>query len=72
MNSTVGTESAPEGLWPGDLGTLTFNSRRALVSLIKGPLITSQKHPELWNAVVSDTDALQRWLADILDRKSVV
>lgn len=65
MNSTVGTESAPEGLWPGDLGTLTFNSRRALVSLIKGPLITSQKHPELWNAVVSDTDALQRWLADI-------
>lgn len=57
--------SASEGLWPGDLGTLTFNSRRALVFLIKGPLITSEKHPELWNAVVSDSDALQRWLADI-------
>lgn len=55
----------PDGLWPGDLGSLTFNSRRALVSLIKGPLITSEKHPDLWNAVVSDTDALQRWLADI-------
>lgn len=54
-----------DGLWPGDLGSLTFNSRRALVSMIKGPLITSEKHPELWNAVVSDTDALQRWLADI-------
>lgn len=58
-------EQAADGLWPGDLGTLTFNSRRALVFLIKGPLITSQKQPELWNAVISDTDALQRWLADI-------
>lgn len=54
-----------EGLWEGDTGSLALTSRRALVQLLKGPLITYDKHPELWNAILSDTAALKSRLADV-------
>lgn len=53
------------GLWEGDTGTLALASRRALVQLLKGPLITHDKHPELWNAILSDAVALRSRLADV-------
>lgn len=55
----------PEGLWEGDTGSLTVDSRRALVQLLKGPLINYNKQPELWNAILSDTAALKSRLADV-------
>lgn len=58
-------EDSREGFWDGDTGSLALTSRRALVQLIKGPLITYDKHPELWNAILSDTAALKSRLADI-------
>lgn len=58
-------ERPDDGLWDGDTGTLTLTSRRALVQLLKGPLITHDKHPELWNAILSDSTALRSRLADL-------
>lgn len=52
-------------LWPGDAGTLSFASRRALSRLLTGPLVQSHRQPEIWAAVVSDEPALRSRLADV-------
>lgn len=54
-----------QGLWPGDTGTLSFASRRALSRLLTGPLVQSHRQPEIWAAVVSDEPALRSRLADV-------
>lgn len=59
------TEARFDGLWPGDSGSLTYASRRALVDLLKGPLITADRKKETWNAILSDTEALRSWLHDV-------
>ncbi|GAC56646.1 hypothetical protein GOHSU_12_00360 [Gordonia hirsuta DSM 44140 = NBRC 16056] len=53
------------GHYPGDLGTLAPASRRALVQLLKGPLITSARHPEIWRTVIADQRLLRSRLADV-------
>lgn len=62
-----GTEDRADhdGLWPGDAGTLSFASRRALSRLLTGPLVQSHRQPEIWAAVVSDEPALRSRLADV-------
>ncbi|MCJ7859492.1 DUF4194 domain-containing protein [Corynebacterium kalidii] len=55
----------PDALWSGDTGSLSLASRRALVQLLKGPLITSAKHPTIWAAVLSDESALRSRLAEV-------
>ncbi len=54
-----------EPLWSGDSGTLGLDSRRALVQLLKGPLMRKSRHPDLWNALITDTEALRSRLADV-------
>jgi len=57
--------STIDPLWTGDTGTLSLDSRRALVQLLKGPLMRKTRHPELWSAVITDTQALRSRLADV-------
>lgn len=59
------TDENPDALWPRDTGTLSVTSRRALVQLLKGPLITSAKHPAIWAAILSDETALRSRLSDV-------
>lgn len=54
-----------DGLWPGDTGTLSFASRRALSRLLTGPLVQAHRQPEIWAAVVSDEPAMRSRLADV-------
>lgn len=54
-----------EPLWTGDTGTISFDSRRALVQLLKGPLVRKANHPELWSAIITDTEALRSQLANV-------
>ena len=54
-----------DALWPGDTGTLSFASRRALARLLTGPLVQAHRQPEIWSAVVSDEPALRSRLADV-------
>ncbi|EHK80423.1 DUF4194 domain-containing protein [Rhodococcus pyridinivorans] len=53
------------GLYPGDTGELELDTRRALVQLLKGPLITAGKHPEVWRTVIRDERVLRSRLADV-------
>lgn len=57
--------AAPLGRYPGDTGELELASRRALVQLLKGPLVTSAKHPEVWRTVIADQRLLRSRLADV-------
>lgn len=57
--------STIDPLWTGDTGTLSLDSRRALVQLLKGPLMRKSKHPDLWSAVITDTEALRSCLANV-------
>ncbi len=51
--------------YPGDRGTLELDARRALVQLLKGPLITAAKHPSVWRTVLRDEQLLRSRLADV-------
>ena len=52
-------------LWESDKGSLTYNSRRALVQLLKGPLVRAYKEPVLWSAIISDEDNLRARLHEV-------
>ncbi|ANS29875.1 hypothetical protein R1CP_26125 [Rhodococcus opacus] len=53
------------GHYPGDSGELDLETRRAFVQLLKGPLVTAAKHPEVWRAVIRDERLLRSRLADV-------
>nr|WP_255717003.1 DUF4194 domain-containing protein [Corynebacterium sp. ACRPR] len=52
-------------MWESDKGSLTYNSRRALVQLLKGPLVRAHKEPILWSAIISDEDNLRARLHEV-------
>lgn len=52
-------------LWEGDLGTLQEQSRRALLTLLKGPYLSGRDNPRLWTALVADTNAIRSRLNDL-------
>ncbi|QGU06058.1 hypothetical protein COCCU_00450 [Corynebacterium occultum] len=52
-------------LWESDTGTLSFHSRRALVQLLKGPMVTAAAHPQVWRAIISDEPALRAALNNV-------
>lgn len=54
-----------EPLWSGDTGTLSEESRRALVDLLKGPLIAADRKRETWHAITTDTEVLRSHLHDV-------
>ncbi|UOT02375.1 DUF4194 domain-containing protein [Rhodococcus opacus] len=58
-------EPMASGHYPGDTGELDLETRRALVQLLKGPLVTAAKHPEVWRAVIRDERLLRSRLADV-------
>ena len=52
-------------LWEGDTGTLTFGSRKALVQLLKGPMVNALQHVEVWRAITTDQDGLNAVLNNL-------
>ena len=53
------------GLWPGDSGTLDYESRRTLLQLVKGPYITADRDKDLWKALLNDRAAIESRLCDL-------
>ncbi|MEG0666627.1 DUF4194 domain-containing protein [Gordonibacter sp.] len=53
------------GLWPGDLGTLELDARRALLQLVRGPMITADANKDLWRALLNDRPLIASRLADL-------
>ena len=62
----VHTSIGGDNLWDSDAGTLSFDSRRALVQLLQGPLVRAEQHPPIWKAILSDETALRQRLADMI------
>ncbi|WP_062522753.1 DUF4194 domain-containing protein [Demequina silvatica] len=52
-------------LWPGDTGTLTDGSRRALLSLVRGPYLSRDREPANWAALLADEPAIRSRLNDL-------
>ena len=61
----VHTSIGGDNLWDSDAGTLSFDSRRALVQLLQGPLVRAEQHPPILKAILSDETALRQRLADM-------
>lgn len=61
----VHTSIGGDNLWDSDAGTLSFDSRRALVQLLQGPLVRAEQHPPIWKAILSAETALRQRLADM-------
>lgn len=59
-------DSRDARLRPGDRGTLSLHSRRALVLLVKGPYLSAQRHGEAWRALIVDAEAIRSRLADLM------
>lgn len=64
LAAEVADQSGP-GLWPGDAGVLAHQSRRALVSLVKGPYLARSQRRELWEALLADQDGIRSRLNDM-------
>lgn len=69
------SEMPPGALWDGDAGTLPRDTRRAIVRLVQGPYLSAALHPELWQALMADLDAVRHHLANmflgvIVDREA--
>ncbi|MBM7366971.1 DUF4194 domain-containing protein [Gordonia hydrophobica] len=58
-------EPGPTAAYAGDTGELSIDTRRALVQLLKGPLITAAKHPDIWRTVLRDEAMLRSRAADV-------
>lgn len=52
-------------LWRGDTGVLALDSRRALLQLVRGPLINAEDHRDLWQALLNDRAIIASRLADL-------
>jgi len=52
-------------LWPGDTGRLPYDARRTLLKLVCGPLITADRHSELWQALINNLGPIKARLADM-------
>ena len=55
----------PGALWDGDPGSLPRDTRRTLVRLLQGPYLTTELHPELWNALLKDEADIRRRLGGL-------
>ena len=57
--------AVPGALWEGDTGTLGFDARRALVQLLAGPSLDSDRHRLLWPVLLRDEAPIRSRLADL-------
>ncbi|WP_141014950.1 DUF4194 domain-containing protein [Nocardioides sambongensis] len=58
------TDARPN-LWPGDLGSLHEQSRRALLEIVKGPYLSGRRRPQLWAALLADEAAIRSQLHNL-------
>ena len=70
MNSPESTDAAHNdeqaaGLWRGDAGGLKLDARRALVQLLKGPVLDGMRMPVIWKALLESEDLIRSRLNDL-------
>ena len=61
-------ESANEtksGLFPGDMGELPMDTRRALVQLLSGPSLDGRRHSKLWTVLLRDESVIRKFFCEL-------
>ena len=58
-------EHQPRGLWSGDEGQLSLDTRRVLLELLKGPFVSGERSPKLWAALIADENLIRSRLNDV-------
>lgn len=69
--------TGPEPLFPLDTGTLSFEARRVLVQLLRGPVLDESRQPLLWLTLLQEEARLRSRLSElflelVLDRDARV
>ena len=65
-DATDTTDTTPaDALWPSDTGALPEQSRRALVAVLRGPYLSSQRNPKVWAALRADEAAIRSRLNEL-------
>jgi len=54
-----------QGLYRGDSGELSLDSRRVLVQLLAGPSLDAERHPRLWPAMIRDEPVIRSRLSEL-------
>lgn len=52
-------------LFPGDTGTLSLETRRVLVNLLRGPMLDGQRQSLLWATLLRDADLIRGYLHNL-------
>ena len=54
-----------QGLYPGDRGELSLDTRRVLVQLLAGPSLDGRRHSKLWPFLIRDEVAIRSRLSEL-------
>ncbi len=63
--TTTSEELREAPFWEGDEGTLSFDARRALLRLVRGPSLDAERHPALWKALLGSLPAISARLNEL-------
>jgi hypothetical protein len=58
-------ETLSTALFPGDSGTLPFETRRTLVQLLAGPSLDGRRHARLWPVLIRDESVVRSRLSEL-------
>jgi hypothetical protein len=65
LSVEVVEQESDQGLYRGDSGELSFDSRRALVQLLAGPSLDAERHPKLWPVLIRDEPVIRSRLSEL-------
>jgi hypothetical protein len=65
LSVEVVEQESDQGLYRGDSGELSFDSRRVLVQLLAGPSLDAERHPKLWPVLIRDEPVIRSRLSEL-------
>jgi hypothetical protein len=64
-DAAVTDDGSTTALWAGDTGVLGEQSRRAMLSLVRGPYLSGVTSPALWSALLADETSIRSRLHEL-------
>ena len=59
------TNETKDGLFSGDTGELSMDTRRALVQLLSGPSLDGRRHSKLWPVLLREESIIRKFLCEL-------
>ena len=64
-NGAIDSATSESGLYMGDHGTLSLDTRRVLIQLLQGPTLDAERHSILWSALMRDEQLVRSRLSEL-------